>query len=422
MDDIVLACVQPATAIYTTRDEFEHAIRRYLRQPHARSAHLVVFPELMGILLAPSMISPVKRRVIKRAHRGRRPTAGFVTRRLGRVADATAGMLGGGLRGSVVRIVTRKGTALQDAYIETFGALAREFGTAILAGSTYVHDEESGTLRHRAYLFGSEGEVLGYQDKLNLAPDEADLATPGTCLEVIDGRFGKLGILIGRDVLYPELARLLALQGADVIVGIAASPGAAQAGMIRSALALRAEENQVFVAASFMLGPNYLDVDNAEDYFGQSAVLAPISLTEKGDGVLVQAGSIRTEAVVSAKLEAATLVNLRETGRFRPRQHMNLAQLGPALAEWYQQGLSLEQAVEQQLVSPALPLEEPPAFQRILVPEPLPPLAEEPPATPEPQAEPDLVEPIPETSISEPAAPEARSLSDRDEEAPDWPE
>lgn len=434
MDDIVVACVQPSAAIYATRDEFENAVRRYLRHSHARAAHLVVFPELMGILLAPSLIPRLKRGVIKRADRGRRPTAGFVTRRVGRVADATAGLLGGGLRGSVMRILTKHSADLSDAYFEVFGSLAREFGTSILAGSIYVQDEETGTPRQRSYLFGSEGEILGYQDKLHLTPAEAQFATPGSQLEVIDARLGQLGILIGRDVLYPELARLLALQGADVIVGIAASPGTAQANMIRSALALRAEENQLFVAASFMLGPNYLGEDNPEDYYGQSGVLAPISLTEKGDGVLVQAGSIRTEAVVSAKLEAASLLRLRETGRFRPRQEMNLAQLGPVLAEFYGRELSLDQAVEQRFISPALPTGEPPAFQRVPIIEDLPAVLE-PDLLPEPVDTPEVEEPfieLPEpTGFSEErpglegpdpdaSIPDALSLTGIEEARPDW--
>jgi predicted amidohydrolase len=280
---------------------------------------------------------------------------------LGRVSGAAAGMMGGGFRGSLARLLAKNSGLLQEAYIETFGNLAREYGMAIVGGSLYIHDVETDTLRNRAYLFDVNGELLGFQDKLNLAPDERDLASPGTEVNAIGARFGRVGLLLGRDALYPELARLLTIQGAELLIGIAASPGPAQAGVLRQAMALRAEENQVFSASSFLLGPDYLSKGGGEDYFGQSGLFAPISLTDKGDGVLVQAGTNRTEGLITAELNATALYNLWQTSGFRPRQDMHLGNLGHLLAELYDQGLSLEQAVQQN-VAPLIdfePLPEP---------------------------------------------------------------
>jgi hypothetical protein len=127
--------------------------------------------------------------------------------------------------------------------------------------------------------------------------------------------------------------------------------------MVRSALALRAEENQVFVAASFLLGPDYLSREKSQDFYGQSALLAPMSLTDAGDGILIQAGTNRTEGLIAADLDAEGLYALRQTSRFRPRQEMNLGNLGPVLAEMYQQGLTIDQAVERRSAGPS-PLEE----------------------------------------------------------------
>jgi Carbon-nitrogen hydrolase len=196
-----------------------------------------------------------------------------------------------------------------------------------------------------------------------------------------------LGLLIGRDTLYPELARLLAMQGVDLIVGIAASPGAAQANAVRSALALRAEENQIFTAASFLLGPNYLSQDRSRDFYGQSALMAPISLTPAGDGLLIQAGTNRTEGLIATELDAEQLYTLRQTSRFRPRQEMHLGNLGPVLAEMYQQGLTIDQAIEQRIAGSPEPVE----------------------AALEPVAEP--VEVSAESGSPLPAVPEAPALS-----------
>ena len=57
MENVVVGCVQPRMSIFETHEEFENLLRRFLRQPQAKSARLVVFPELMGVMLAPPLIS-----------------------------------------------------------------------------------------------------------------------------------------------------------------------------------------------------------------------------------------------------------------------------------------------------------------------------------------------------------------------------
>jgi predicted amidohydrolase len=353
MESMIVACIQQRMSIPKTHEEFEAEARRFLRQAQAKGVQLTIFPELAGLMLAPPLISGLKLGFIKREDEGKRREAGFISRRLGSLAGTTASALGGGFRGSLERLLQKKSDVLRDAYLETFGRLAREFGTAIVAGSLYLHDEETGTLRNRAYFFDVSGDVQGYQDKFNLTPDEQQLASPGSDLTVFDTRHGRFGLLIGRDILYPELARMLAAQGADLLVGMSASHGSAQANAIRSALGVRAEENQVFTAASFLLGPDYLSRDAREDFYGQSAILAPISLTDRGDGLLVQTGTDHTEGLIAAELDLEALDNLRQLSGFRPRQEMHLGSLGLVLADFYQQALTIEQAIDRS-ISPSM--------------------------------------------------------------------
>jgi predicted amidohydrolase len=404
MENLTVACVQQRMSISATHEEFEAEARRFLRQAQAKAARLTIFPELTGVMLAPPLISGFKLGFIKREDQGKRRDAGFLSRSLGRVAGTTAGALGGGFRGSLDRLLRKKSDVLRDAYLETFGRLAREFGTAILGGSLYLYDSETETIKNRSYLFDVSGDVLGYQDKFNLAPDERDLAQPGADLTVFQVRGHRVGLLIGHDALYPELARLLAIQGIDLLVGIAAIPGTAAAGVLRSALALRAEENQVFSACSYLLGPNHLARDNREDLFGQSALMAPISLSPRGDGILVQAGTDRTEGLIAAELKMDDLYALRQTGRFRPRQEMHLGNLGPVLAEVYRQGLTIEQAIEQGIACPVEPVPEPAAFQPVEV-EALEEVAEPEPEAP-PPSEPEAAAPS-EPEAPPPSEPEA---------------
>ena len=345
MENLTVALIQQRMSIPPTHEEFEAVARRFLRQAQAKAAQLTVFPELTGVMLAPPLISGFKRSFIQRDDQGKRPAAGILSRSVGRLAGTTGGAVGGGFRGSLERLLRKRSNELLDAYVDMFGRLAREYSTAIVAGSLYLYDEETDTVKNRSYVFDVAGEVVGYQDKLNLTADEQGLAAPGSTLTVLQTRYGRLGIVIGLDALYPEVARLLAMQGADLLVGITASPGAPQARAVRSALGVRAEENQVFAVSSFLLGPNYLGRENREDFFGQSALLAPISLSHKGDGILLQAGTDRTETIIAGELPVDELYTLRQEGRFRPRQEMQLGELGPVLADFYQQGLTIEQVI-----------------------------------------------------------------------------
>jgi predicted amidohydrolase len=399
MEPIRVACVQQRMKFAETPEEFAAEARRFLYQAQAKAAQLVVFPELSGLMLAPSLISGVKRGLVKREARGKQPGAGLLSQSVGRMAGSTAGAMGGGFRGSLARMVRKNSDDFYDLYVKTFGSLARQYETAILGGSLYLYDPETASVRHRSYLFDIDGAVLGYSEKLNLGYAEKELAQPGSDLPVLDTRFGRVGVLIGQDIMYPELARLLAIQGADLLIGIAAAAGPAAGSAIRSALSLRAEENQVFAAASFLIGPNLLGQENVQDYCGQSALLAPISLTVRGDGLLIQTGTDRTEGIIAAELDMDGLYDLRQTSRFRPRQKINLGNLGPVLAEMYEQGLGIDEALEQHIVSPAEPVLEPVEIEAEPVPEPVE-IEAEPPASVRP-------EPLPEPAIEEPPAPPA---------------
>jgi len=66
-------------------------------------------------------------------------------------------------------------------------------------------------------LFGRDGAHVGTYHKVHLPPGECDYATPGDGFPVFETDFGKVGALVCIDIHFPEAARSLALQGADII-------------------------------------------------------------------------------------------------------------------------------------------------------------------------------------------------------------
>lgn len=397
MDKVLVASVQQRMSVLATQEEFEAQLRRFMRLAQSKAAQLVVLPELSGLMLAPPLFSGVKRGFMRQVSQGRQPGAGPLQRGVKRMAEAATDVLGG-YRGSLVGLLRKRGDELWEVYTATLGRLAREFGLVVVGGSLFVRDLETGSVRHRACVFDVDGTVIGCQDKLNLTADEQELVEPGTEICAIDTRAGRLGVLLGWDILYPELPRALAAQGAEVLIGLGATPGAAQGQMLRSALSMRVEENQVFGVGSFMIGSNYLGQLNREEYLGQSAVLAPISLTDRGSGVLVQMGTNRTEGLIAAALDYTALHALWQNSNFRPRQQMVLANAGSVLAEVYDQGLTLDQSAARHAPVPSETLE----------PEPAPPVGFSVPVVPPPAVEP-VIE-LPPAPTPEPAAEEPPAL------------
>jgi len=84
---------------------------------------------------------------------------------------------------------------------------------------------------HRLYLVGGTvrdllaGDgVLGVHRKIHLPLGEDRLTTPGGRLEAFDTPVGRIGMLLGYDKAFPEAARTLALDGAQILAFMSAWP------------------------------------------------------------------------------------------------------------------------------------------------------------------------------------------------------
>lgn len=96
-----------------------------------------------------------------------------------------------------------------------FAALAKKHDCYIVAGIP----ERSGELVYNvAVLLGPDGGIAGKYRKVTLPREEiARGIAPGDEYPVFETRFGKVGMMICYDVFFPEVARRLAMNGAEVI-------------------------------------------------------------------------------------------------------------------------------------------------------------------------------------------------------------
>ena len=77
-----------------------------------------------------------------------------------------------------------------------------------------------GAWLNTAHLYSPAGECVFTYDKTHITESERDVygLTPGDKLGVAQTPFGCLGIVICYDIYFPEVARALALQGAQILV------------------------------------------------------------------------------------------------------------------------------------------------------------------------------------------------------------
>ncbi len=192
-----------------------------------------------------------------------------------------------------------KGALLREAY-ETVGSLlAVEHGLWLAAG-TVVAPEGDGVY-HTAYLFDPDGEVVGRQHQTHLSARERSWGlSRGDTLKVFDAPVGRLGFVVGSDVLYPEVSRILALQGANVLVHPTAGVYT-EADWLRR-LWREVQANQVFGLEAPLLGDVW-----GQPLTGRATLHVPLNVTRDRRGVLAQALSTDRAEVVVAELDFVRL-------------------------------------------------------------------------------------------------------------------
>jgi predicted amidohydrolase len=337
MSKPVVASAQQQMRLFDSPDSYRKELTRFLNMARAKGAQLLVFPALSGVMAASHKVEGFRMNLLKQADDRQRGKSSVLARTRSALAGSTASLLGASFRKGFAGLLQADAAALAAAYEMIFSELARTYEITIVAGSAYLPDA-GGVVRHRATVFGPDGAVLGVHDKLLIAPDEAGLATAGGTWHIVTTPVGRLGILLGEEALYPETGRALAYQGADLLVTLAATGSEASAAYVRQGTLALAQENRCFALSSFLVGRNRLahDENAAAGFVGRSGIYAPLEMTPRYSGVLVEMGTGDAEGLISAELDRDRLQEIWENGvePVRRRMPVNLfAGHMPALYE-----------------------------------------------------------------------------------------
>ena len=182
---------------------------------------------------------------------------------------------------------------------ERIGKKARERG-CFIAGNLFERDDDwPGRFFNTSFIVSPEGEVILKYRKHNgpnnlnttytgpgdIYTDYIKLYGEDGFFPVVDTEIGRLACLTCTDVFYPEVARCLALQGAEVLIHCTAEPDGPDGDIWDSMRRCRAYENLCYflsVNAGAFVGSNrpaagYRGMTQVIDHFGkiQSIVSHP---------------------------------------------------------------------------------------------------------------------------------------------------
>lgn len=173
-----------------------------------------------------------------------------------------------------------------------------------------------GELYNVGYLCRRDGSIERYS-KIHVTPNEVNAwgIVGGHKVKVYDTDAGKIGILICYDSEFPELSRLLALDGMEILFVPFLTDTQNAYTRVKCCAQARAIENECYVCIAGGIG-NLPKVHNMDIQYAQSAVFTPADFAFPTNGIKAET-TPNTEMVLVADLDLDAIKKLRLNGSVR---------------------------------------------------------------------------------------------------------
>ena len=179
-------------------------------------------------------------------------------------------------------------------YIEQTKELSREHKIAICPGSYW--QKEKNNIYHESCLI-INGKVQLKQRQIYLARWERELEfSRGTKIELKKIKDWNIALIISTDVFYPQVSRMAALGGADIVISPVGFTGEKNRSLQISGMWQEVQQNQFFAVESGFNG--FL---GEQSFWGESVIYAPLEMTEGGDGYLERSSG--QQSLIIAELD-----------------------------------------------------------------------------------------------------------------------
>lgn len=208
-------------------------------------------------------------------------------------------------------LAARKLASYTPKFLQLFTKLAIKYNVNIIGGSQFV--VERTRLHNVAYLFRRNG-TLDRQYKLHVTPSERRWwgVEGGTRVEVFDTDCGRVAINICYDIEFPELARIAAKKGAQILFCPFNTDGRPAYLRVRQCAQSRCIENHLYAVLAGCTG-NLPAVENADIHYAQSGVYTPSDVAFARDGIAAQCEP-NAETIVIHDVDLELLRRHRYTG------------------------------------------------------------------------------------------------------------
>ncbi|PLX00363.1 MAG: carbon-nitrogen hydrolase [Marinilabiliales bacterium] len=195
-----------------------------------------------------------------------------------------------------------------------FAELAISYNINIITGS--MPEVIDNNLYNVGYLCKRDGGIEKFE-KVHTTPDETKVwgLQGGNTLQAYETDSGRIGILICYDVEFPELSRILADEGIDLLFVPFLTDTQNGYSRIRNCAQARAIENECYVAIAGSVG-NLPKVHNMDIQYAQSVVFTPCDFSFPTNGIKAEA-TPNTEMILIADVDIAALRELNQLGSVR---------------------------------------------------------------------------------------------------------
>ncbi|MBN2354747.1 GNAT family N-acetyltransferase [candidate division KSB1 bacterium] len=201
--------------------------------------------------------------------------------------------------------------------VRELAKLAISYNINIISGSHPEMVED--TLYNVGYLCKRDGKIERYE-KIHMTLDEDRVwaMKGGNTIKTFETDCGKIGILICYDVEFPELSRLLADEGMDILFVPFLTDTQNGYSRVRNCAQARAIENECYVAIAGSVG-NLPNVHNMDIAYAQSIVFTPCDFSFPTNGIKAEA-TPNTEMILIADVDLDLLRELHSHGSVRNLQ------------------------------------------------------------------------------------------------------
>jgi len=297
LENIRVSCVQRQIHPVKRIEEYIDMLCGFIDQAVKDNSHLIIFPEynffdLFGLIPGFSFLNQIlNKKAIKAKDREKESHLKGSDHFLTTVFKGVAKPIEAGIR----RISS---------------LLAKEYGIYIYTGSYILKEKEA--IYNTGSLFGPDGNLIGTQKKMHLTDFEVKLGIKrGNKMEAYSLPFGKVVCPICMDATYFETFRIAREIGADMVILPIANLEEYSTWKALRGIWPRVQESYLYGLKSSLNG-----WIAGMHFTGKAGIFAPISMTEKNDGVLSLSPSYEGNRLITANINMKKLYEAREKAEY----------------------------------------------------------------------------------------------------------